>query len=114
MKIFEFFYYLFCLRCTPNQAKLLDKHLTVYDAANQMEENGTENAIVYMNPPKNANQYMTDEDSSPEDDKGIDGLNVNVLQADAEITLNRGYMTEVKYSILKIPHLIYFNIFKTI
>ena len=66
-------------------ARLRDCHLTVNDAVNMVEQRKHRSATIYMCPPVNANDDLTDEDSANEEEGDVNTLSANQLLAEAEL-----------------------------
>ncbi|XP_071056466.1 piggyBac transposable element-derived protein 2-like [Onthophagus taurus] len=55
------------------------------DLLSRIEENSTKAADVYILPPVNATEYITDEDSAEEDEGSINNLPGSILRQEAEV-----------------------------
>jgi hypothetical protein len=66
---------------------LRDGYFTLNDAAYFIEENAVHSASVYITPPTNANEDVTDEDSAGEEEDDIQRMSARQLLAEAEIRL---------------------------
>jgi hypothetical protein len=66
---------------------LRDGYFTLNDAAYSIEQNAVHIASVYITPPTNANEDVTDENSAGEEEDDIQRMIARQLLAEAEIRL---------------------------